>query len=226
MAETPEQKYNRIAAAVHQTILQNFPNPDRVGCPGDARLREVAARRTIIEDDDWQHITHCSPCYAEFLDAKEQIRRSGRRARTLGLIAGTTVLILLAGAVGYRYLAQSGSSDQVITAAFEPATLDLKDSSGTRGDEKALQKAVPVLPRRPLELTIILPFGSEAGTYQFQFVDAEGHVLKSGEATAAVSNGSTALKTKLDTSNLAAGDYRIGLRQQSFNWIIYSLRLR
>src|ERR1700749_2158798 len=102
MAETPEQKYNRIAAAVQQTILNNFPNPDRIGCPGNARVREVAARRSIVEDDDWQHITHCSECYREFLDAKDQIRKSGAKARTLGLIGGTALLILAVAVAGYR----------------------------------------------------------------------------------------------------------------------------
>ena len=99
MAETPEQKYDRIAAAVQQTILNSFPNPNRVGCPGDVRLREVAARGTIVEDDDWQHITHCSECYGEFLAAKDQIRRAGRRARTLGLIGGAALLVLVVAAV-------------------------------------------------------------------------------------------------------------------------------
>src|SRR5271165_1953423 len=103
MDETPEQKYNRLAAAVQQTILSSFPNADRVGCPGDVWLREVAARRTIVEDDDWQHITHCSPCYAEFLGAKEEIRRLGRRERTLRLIGGTSLLVLVAVIGGYRY---------------------------------------------------------------------------------------------------------------------------
>jgi len=172
MAETPEQKYNRIAAAVQQTILNSFPNPNRVGCPGDVRLREVAARGTIVEDDDWQHITHCSECYGEFLAAKDQFRQAGRRTRTLRLIGGAALLVLVAGTVAYRYLPQSANG--VVAVAFQPATLNLKDSSGIRGDAKGVQENVPVLPRRPLALTIILPFGSEAGAYQIQFIDSVG----------------------------------------------------
>ena len=123
MAETPEQKYNRIAAAVRKTILNEFPNPNRVGCPGEAKLREVAARRTIVEDDDWQHITHCSPCYAEYLEVKEQNRRAGKRARTLKLIGGTTVLLALAGLLGYEYLGKPKASGPIVASALEAATL-------------------------------------------------------------------------------------------------------
>jgi hypothetical protein len=226
MAETPEQKYNRIAAAVHQTILQNFPNPNRIGCPRSARLREVAGRRTIVEDEDWQHITHCSPCYAQFLNAKEQIRRSGNRAGTLGLIGCTAVFVVLVAVAGYRYMAQSKSSAQLVAVAFEPATLNLKESSSTRGAGKTLQRDAPVLPRRPLDLTIVLPFGSEPGMYQFQLLNAEGHILKSGGGNATVRSGDTSLKTIVNISNLPAGDYNIGFRQQSFDWVRYPIRLR
>ena len=226
MDETPEQKYNRLAAAVQQTILSSFPNPDRVGCPGGVRLREVAARRTIVEDDDWQHITHCSPCYAEFLGAKEEIRRLGRRERTLRLIGGTSLLILVAAIGGYRYWSESRAPREIASVAFEPATLNLRDSSGTRGDGKTDQEDIPVLPRRPLELTIILPFGSEPGDYQVEWVDARGHVLMKGNGRASIHNGDTSLSARSDTSAFGPGDYEIGLRQGSFDWVLYPVRLR
>jgi len=226
MDENPEQKYNRLAAAVQQTILSSFPNPDRVGCPGDLRLREVAARRTIVEDDDWQHITHCSPCYAEFLGAKEESRRVGRRERTLRLIGGASLLILVAAIGGYRYWGDSRASREIAAVAFQPATLNLRDSSGIRGEGKVVPETIPVLPRRPLELTIILPFGSEPGDYQFKWIDAEGRVLLTGHTNASIHNGDTSLAARADTSAFGPGDYKIGLRQGSFNWVLYPVRLR
>ena len=223
MAETSEQKYNRIAAAVQQTILQNFPNPGRVGCPGGARLREIAARRTVVEDDDWQHITHCSPCYGEFLAEKERVRQTRRKVRSLSVVAASAIVILLVG-VG-AYVLRSQAPNQIAQISAEPATLDLKESSGVRGDAKTLEKAIPILPRRKLQLTVVLPFGSEAGAYQFRLVDAEGRVLKSGDTTATINSGTTVMKTEIDTSGLSRGDYRFALRQQSLDWIIYPVRL-
>jgi hypothetical protein len=223
MAETPEQKYNRIAAAVQQTILQNFPNPDRVGCPGEVKLREVAARKTIIEVDSWEHITHCSPCYGEFLAEKERLRGAQRKTRTRALAAAALLAILIGLTA---YLLRQKPASEVAEIRPEPATLDLKESSGVRGDAKALEKALPVLPRRKLELTVVLPFGSEAGRYQFRLVDAEGRVLTSGEATATITSGTTAMKTTLDTSALREGDYRFAIREQALDWIIYPVRIR
>lgn len=76
MAETPEQKYERLRLAVQEAILRDYPNPERKGCPDSARVREVAWRDELIKDAVWQHITHCSPCYAEFLEFKEEWRQS------------------------------------------------------------------------------------------------------------------------------------------------------
>ena len=143
MAETPEQKYNRLAAAVQQTILQNFPNPERLGCPGTARLRDVAARQEIVEDAAWEHITHCSPCYREFLREKERLRGSRKFARTRTAMAAAAVLVVLIGFGGY--MLRSGRIGGPAQIAPEPATLDLKESSGVRGDAKTLERAVPVL---------------------------------------------------------------------------------
>jgi len=226
MAETPEQKYNRIAAAVRQTILNEFPNPNRVGCPGDAKLREVAFRRTIVEDDDWQHITHCSPCYAEYLEVKEQKRRAGRRARTLGLIGGSALLVVLTGVVGYEYIEKQKGSQQVVSDASESATLNLRESSGPRGDQNASQRDVPVLPARHLNLKIILPFGSEPGKYLIEFMDETGRVFANSDASAEIAAGETALTTHVDLSSKSPGNYTIGLRQQSFDWVRHQFQIR
>jgi hypothetical protein len=226
MAETPEQKYNRIAAAVQQTILDSFPNPDRVGCPGVERLGKVAARPVIVGDGDWEHITHCSPCYEEFLSAKEQARQSGHRTRLLGLIVGVAVLLsLLAAIPAYSYLKKAGIIAPLYSAKLEPATLNLKDSSGTRGDASTIKKDIPIIQHRPLELSIILPFGSEPGLYQYQLVNSDGRILKSGNATASIVDGETVLDARLDTSAFGVGDYKIGLRQQAFDWVFHRFRI-
>ena len=226
MAETPEQKYNRIAAAVRQTILNEFPNPNRVGCPGDAKLRDVAARRTIVEDDDWQHITHCSPCYAEYLAVKEESRRAGRRARILKLIGGTTVALALAGLLGYEYLGKPKASGPIVASALEAATLNLRESSSARGDQNTPEGDIPVLLARRLNLRVILPFGSEPGKYQIEFRDNNDRLINKAEAQASISSGETSFKTAVDLSRNSAGDYTIGLRQQSFNWVRYRFQLR
>jgi hypothetical protein len=226
MAETPEQKYNRIAAAVQQTILNNFPNPNRVGCPGDARVREVAARTAIVEDDDWQHITHCSECYRDFLAAKEQIRRPGRRARTLGLVGGTALLIVAAVIGGYRYLAEQRPGDGTAVISYYAATLNLRDVSEVRGVDKPAQREIPTLPRRALELNVVLPFASEAGVYQFEITNGSGSVVARGSADAAIRDGNTVFTSRVDLSREIGGTYKFAWRREPFDWTSTSVRLQ
>lgn len=218
MAETPEQKYNRIAAAVQQTILNNFPNPNRVGCPGDVRVREVAARTAIVEDDVWQHITHCSECYREFLAAKEELRGTSRRARTLGLIGGTVLLMIVAAFAGYRYIGDSGRAHENVAAMYVPAALNLHDFSEVRGSDKQVQRQTPTLPRRALDLTVTLPFASEAGSYEFELTGADGRVIRRGTANAAIRNGDTAFTTRFDLRGIAPGTYQFAWRREPFGW--------
>src|SRR5882724_8563823 len=78
MNESPEQKYSRLQGEIQRAILQDYPNPDRKGCPGEATVRNFAKHPETItveaamdEHSAWYHITHCSPCYATFLELRE-----------------------------------------------------------------------------------------------------------------------------------------------------------
>ena len=78
MSETPEEKSRRIQRVLQEAVLSNYPNPERIGCPGRAALEQLARmpdRIEALETADWEHVTHCSPCYAEYLQIIEPIRR-------------------------------------------------------------------------------------------------------------------------------------------------------
>jgi hypothetical protein len=70
--ETPEEKWTRLQQTVQDGILKAYPNPNRTGCPNREGISNLAARsanfdNTVEEDATWQHVTHCSPCYSEYL---------------------------------------------------------------------------------------------------------------------------------------------------------------
>lgn len=75
--ETDEEKAKRQQRLIQQAVLRNYPNPERKGCPGTPVIRDLAvrsARLEIVENDDWEHIIHCSPCYAEYLAITNEVR--------------------------------------------------------------------------------------------------------------------------------------------------------
>jgi len=59
----------RFIEASGEVLLSAFPNPQRVGCPGDALLRELAAHKlSLSETEAWsKHLSACSECYADYL---------------------------------------------------------------------------------------------------------------------------------------------------------------
>jgi hypothetical protein len=83
--ETPDQKWNRLQAQVQAGIERAYTNPARKGCLNREEVAELAKRSvefddSVEQDPQWKHVTHCSPCYAEYL---EEFRKRGRAKPTL-----------------------------------------------------------------------------------------------------------------------------------------------
>ena len=74
----------RILDALGRWLLKEFPNPDRLGCPGSDVLKRIASHKMpLSEADKWlDHLTSCSPCYSDFSKFREAFQR-GRRTRAV-----------------------------------------------------------------------------------------------------------------------------------------------
>jgi hypothetical protein len=71
--QTPEEKWNRIQSQIQEGITKGHPNPERKGCPGQEAIAALATQSakfddSIEDDPQWHHVTHCSPCYSEYLE--------------------------------------------------------------------------------------------------------------------------------------------------------------
>lgn len=53
--------------------LTNYPNPERIGCPGSDFLWTLATDRKSVSIRDLRldHISRCSHCFAEFLKYRD-----------------------------------------------------------------------------------------------------------------------------------------------------------
>src|SRR3954452_3514812 len=79
---------------VEQVFLHAYPNPDRVGCPGDPVLLAIANNTLPLDHTARKHLEQCSPCYREFKQFQRQIRRRRTMIKTLSAAAA---LLLVAG---------------------------------------------------------------------------------------------------------------------------------
>src|SRR6185437_1851163 len=105
--ESPESKFDRLKKQLQDSILRDYPNPERKGCPGDAVLRELAVRplgRPVADDPHWHHITHCSECYREFLAFNNAFRQQAkaRRVRVGWGVAAAAIMIAIAVLFGIK----------------------------------------------------------------------------------------------------------------------------
>jgi hypothetical protein len=232
MDDSADQIFEDLQDIVQQAILREFPNPERKDCPGAGPLGELANRPRPTRDAVWEHVTHCSPCYREFLDLRTQVKQQHelrrRQALRMRIVVTALVVILAGGAIATYEILHRGELRNVPGAGpYESASLDLKDRSVTRSAEKQVSKTQPlVLPARRLDLSIYLPIGSEPGHYEVQLLKKIDEPLLNGSGEARIENGTTILRARLDLTGQAAGSFLIGLRQPPSDWTYYPVTVQ
>ena len=143
----------RILDVLGRGLLKDFPNPERIGCPGTDVLKKIASHEMpLSESDKWlDHLGSCSPCYADFNRFREAFERQ-RRQRWLAAAAG---ILLAVGVLGWALLHKRNES-----FIAQTAVLDLRDRSPARGTEPNPGEQPLEMNRALLQLDIYLPLGS------------------------------------------------------------------
>jgi hypothetical protein len=221
---SPDQIFEEFRDIVQQTILTGFPNPDRKGCVGSVVLKELANRPLPVRDAAWEHVTHCSPCYREFLDFRSEVKRARRALvkRRRFMVSGVAALAIAGGITTYEVAHRGNQSTTHAVGPFEAAALDLKDRSVARGEAGHPSRTEPlILPPKPLDLTIYLPIGSEPGIYQVQLLKKIDEPLMTVAGEARIERGNTILRARIDLTHVDSGAILIGLRQPPSDWTYY-----
>jgi hypothetical protein len=227
--DSPKAKYEDLQRRLQEEILTKYPNPERKGCPGNAALRALAKRpltESINDDPVWQHVTHCSECYREFLaiQANEKHQRQSRREAWRWAVAIGAVVIALAVLYVKRGAFFEAKRPQNAELAYVPRRIDLdsmRRSANGGGESKPFY-----LGRDREELTIQLPVGSPAGDYEFQLRDSAKQVKFTRSATAQIDQGVTSFRVKADFTGLQPGRYEMDVRRVPFEWQYYPVVVR
>jgi len=210
-------------------LSEAFPNPDRIGCPSEDALRLAAVEPQKADAALSEHLTFCSPCFRSYMDFLAELRQGqpGQKQplwKEILAWPGTSPLRL--GAVAVAALVLSVASYLVVIQregpktpiapqpgtepgpiAFSPFTLDLRELSPTRapivtGD----QPRAVTLPRKPLLISVILPIGSEEGTYRLALKTRDKTVWTEPSQAHLVEQKIT-LQVKLDIPQFPPGTY-------------------
>jgi hypothetical protein len=204
-------------------MLENdFPNPERIGCPDAALLKGIAAGKVkLASARKWlPHLGSCSECYRDFLGIKQRTSQRRRMKIWIGLVAAILLVCLSA-----TLLVMTRSR----TSVSQFALLDLRDRSELRTAESPETQLIgPALTVRRLdaEVSIYLPVASPPGSYEVQLLDAGMNRQLALTSAGRIENHITVLRLHWDLSALSAGAYSLGIRRPGLNWSFYPVSLK
>src|SRR4029079_11557796 len=134
-------------------------------CPGGAVLRSVSRRHLPIRDVYWEHITHCSPCFQEFLDFRKDLTTSRKRLvlRNRLLLGTACVGVALAAFLVLPVTHKPGPPTMTAEAL---SNIDMRPLSCPRGhadNQRQKEQYAGILTRTRSQLNVILPLGASEG---------------------------------------------------------------
>jgi len=226
LSEKPfsKKEEDRFLDAAREIFENDFPNPDRVGCPGSEVVKAIAFRKLLGEEaKKWRaHSMRCSPCTREYIEFRRQLHRQ-RRLQTISLIAAAVALVAVIG--WYRYIVrakkvaeQAKLEELPANAPYEPSILDFKSRLLLRGEDKTGSDTPAELQKGRLDLSIYLPIGSEDGDYQLQVLQQPKSPVLSTTVTARYGQDHIAiLEVKVDLTALTTGLYLFAIRRTDWS---------
>lgn len=226
-----KREEERLIETGRRVLLNGeYPNPDRVGCPGPAALQALAERKIDLRSaSEWVlHVGSCSPCFAEYTAFQEKVKKR----KALELVLASAVLLILVGGVARLWKANwfrgMGEKPNVATVMpFQRFTLDLRNRLVLRGERPPSSNTGPIqLPRERLDLTVLLPAGSQPGNYEVQVFTQLDKPLVTTTGMAVNENGLRVLKVKLDLSKLGSRIYLLAIGPSGTERRVYPLVLK
>lgn len=237
----PERSFTRreekrLLESAEALLRADFPQPDRTQCPSDTQLKDLAHRRRSLADstDLVDHIGSCSPCFEQYSLYRAKHRQRIRIAYGVGALAAGVIVALLAWLpVREQAIPVPKTPPPIIARRSEvpsppiQMTLDLSQRGVTRSDQERPGSASPeiLLPCDKLLLSIHLPIGSEDGRYDVAVINAAGRTVLQSSGEARLENYVEVLGVELDLSELAPGDYKLGVRRAGYSWRFYPIVL-
>jgi hypothetical protein len=106
------------------------------------------------------------------------------------------------------------------------AQLDLRKYTVMRGDQRQPEPEPISLPRGRLDLTLLLPVGSEPGQYDVQVLDSNLASRASTTGNAEIREYITTLHAILDVGVLPPGTYRLALRRRGEDWRLFPVDVK
>ncbi len=213
-----DKEEKRLLDLLAQGLSQEFPNPERIGCPDPAVLRGIAFRELrLAEVERWlQHLSTCSPCFKQFRGFQEEAKRQ-RRRRMTWIATGGAIFTLILAIVAWVWTQRQKAELEVLDLRLVPA-VNLQ-----KPNEQELQTLV--LYRWARHLIVDLPAGSKPGIEEVAIFSETDVEIFETTATARLERQVVYVEVEVDASRVQPGQYFLGVRQPGLTWTEYRVRI-
>ncbi len=233
---------------IREYFLDAHPNPERIGCPDEKTLKDLAEDRLPLEHPARLHLASCSECVAEYLGYRDEWKQAQSQRVVLdesfqrpapilikprqGLpkwaVPIAASLLVLVGGVALFKVNSTHSHHPVEVASSAPldANVDLFEATTARGagpEEDAAPLQEVTLPAAVVHLHVTLPRFSQGGQYKIMVsTDRAGtEVVAKGTGVAQESANKVMVNVTLDLRSAKPGAYFLATVRGSDNGTYY-----
>lgn len=210
-----EDQDTSLFKSLEQFVLDNYPNPQRIGCLPRAQLEALLDHpgSLNLKDIKYTHIMECAECTRDLIGLR-QARSQGamkhapnHRSVVFALCAG--ILIALFGGIwiGAHFRSQPAATQ----LASAEQLVDLASVPSLRGDEP--DTSIEML-KDAGRFIFELPPYTPPGKFHVSLLNKDQEEIMSTDAESRGDKGHLKLPVSLDISHLAAGEYRLALRSE------------
>ncbi|MCI0621607.1 MAG: hypothetical protein L0387_08050 [Acidobacteria bacterium] len=183
------------------------------------------------------HLAFCSPCFNRYMELLAELRQEQQAQKqplwkdvlawpkTSPMWIGSAVMVigLLSIAAYFLALMRESPKPDVVPrlVATRPGPieyslfeLDLRDLSPTRAPIPEVVRPSISIPRQPLEISLLLPVGSEEGVYRVS-VKAEGKTLWTAQSQARLVQQKTTMQVRVNLAEFPPGSYTLEVESES-----------
>jgi hypothetical protein len=197
---------------IEAILLTAFPNPERVGCPGQEVIEKMAEQKVPADDAAWSHLWNCSPCFRDFKILRDarvaRVEKEFDRRRTRRHVLTGAVAVVLSSALAYIGAVEFRSRPRQVVSI----TVDLRNANATRGSASPVAR----LPQKLDEVHLLLPSGTSPGAYVIAILESatDNSAIALASAKTTQSGNTLAIVGTVDLANLHAGPYFLGIRRE------------
>jgi len=208
---------------LQEHILEEYPNPERIGCIDQATLKAwvYTPEKLDLSDPKYLHVLKCAECTRELIELR-RLRNEQSVHANVGVLsrlrpaanwrwaAFASVLLICLAVAGMIYWRTHSVATTAQLAQSTPVavTIDLSQAGATRSSGTSTVPAV-VLPHRVVTAHVILPNFSPGGNYVVAVTtDRSGSSERAtGHSVANIQGFHAGLTVTLDLRSLPPGTY-------------------